>query len=266
MALASMRIDGKSYFTVVSSNDIKKIIEEQHLQNSGLLDVATAVEVGKLLGGEAYVSGSVNVAEVTEKHYKEKRQKCADHKCKKIRTYSVSCMSKAFHLGVELKMVDTEKSNLIYDDTHNERWVWHTCSDSNYVLPSRSQGFNELALIIASKFTGKLMPYYFTFDIVLLDEADGDYSDEQEKMLENAIIYIEHKRYEKAEQLLSRLLDETQERSYVAAYNLGVVKEIKGELKEAKELYTLADKLALEPVAEIHEAMVRIKYSLKSTL
>jgi len=262
-ALASKRFDGECYFTMVSRNDIERIFQEQRLQNSGLLDEATSVEVGNLLGAQAHISGVVNVEEATDKHYREKRQKCADDKCKEMRTYTVSCTSRAFHLAVQLNMVDIEKGDLIYSDIQNERKLWRTCSDSNYALPSRSRGLELLALNIATKFAGKLTPFYYTFDIVLLDEPDVDYSDEQEKMLDNAIIYIDRKRYEKAEYLLSRLLDDTQEKSYVAAYNLGVVKEIKGELQEASQLYTIADELTLEPVKEIDSAMVRIKSSLK---
>ena len=82
-------------------------------------------------------------------------------------------------------------------------------------------------------------------------------------MLENALVYIEHQRYEKAERLLSRLLDETSERSYVAAYNLGVVKEIQGERQQARQLYTLADDITIEPVEEIDAAMVRIVQSIR---
>lgn len=262
-ALASKRIDGESHFTMVSRNDSERIFQEQRLQNSGLLDEATSVEVGNLLGAQAHISGVVNVAEATDKHYREKRQKCADDKCKEMQTYTVSSTSRAFHLAVQLNMVDIEKGDLIYSDIQNERKLWRTCSDSNYALPSRSRGLELLALNIATKFAGKLAPFYYTFDIVLLDEPDVDYSDEQEKMLDNAIIYIDRKRYEKAEHLLSRLLDDTQEKSYVAAYNLGVVKEIKGELQEASQLYTLADELTIEPVEEIDSAMVRIKSSLK---
>jgi tetratricopeptide (TPR) repeat protein len=263
-ALASKRIEGKSYFTIVSRHDIERIFQEQRLQNSGLLDETTSVEVGSLLGAQAHISGVINVAEATDRYYKEKRQKCVDDKCKEMITYTVSCTSRAFHLSVQLNMVDIEKGDLIYSDAQNERKLWRTCSDSNYPLPSKSRGLEMLALNVAQKFAGKLTPFYYAFDVVLLDEPDIDYSDDDKKILENAIIYIDHKRYTKAEYLLSRLLNNTQEKSYVAAYNLGVVKEIQGELVEAGQLYTLADGLTIEPVEEIDSAMVRIKSSLKN--
>ncbi|TXL23567.1 hypothetical protein BMR03_01905, partial [Methylococcaceae bacterium HT2] len=75
----------------------------------------------------------------------------------------------------------------------------------------------------------------------------------------NGLEYINQNRLDKAEQLLSNLLQSTQSKSYVAAYNLGVVKEAKGELLEAKKYYSLADQLQIEPIEEINTAVNRIK-------
>ncbi len=127
-------------------------------------------------------------------------------------------------------MVDIEKGDIIYSDALKGTNHWRTCSDQSNALPSPSRGLEILSQNLASRFASQLTPHYRTFYVVLLEDPDTDYSDLQEDMLENALIYIEHQRYDKAEQLLSRLLDETNERSYVAAYNLGVIREINGEL------------------------------------
>jgi len=51
--LARFKIDNKSYFTIVSRNDFKKIIEEQKIQNSGLVEQEAVVEIGNLIGAQA---------------------------------------------------------------------------------------------------------------------------------------------------------------------------------------------------------------------
>ena len=50
VSISKQRIDGKPYFTVINRTDLDTIIGEQKIQNSGLMDESTAVEVGNLLG------------------------------------------------------------------------------------------------------------------------------------------------------------------------------------------------------------------------
>lgn len=263
-SLASKRIDGKNYFTMISRDDIERILSEQHLQHSGLLDESNSVQVGSLVGAQALISGTVSSASSVDSRYKEKRQKCADKSCKEIYEYYVYCTKRSMNLSAQVKMVDIEKGDIIYSDMLNAMQDWHKCSDRSNTLPSKAQGLEMLSSHLASKFTGQLTPYYKTFSVVLLEDLDTDSSDAEEKLLENALISMDHNRYDKAEALLSRLLDATQERSYVAAYNLGVLKEIKGELQEAKQLYTLADGLTVEPIEEIDLAMNRINLSIQN--
>ncbi|MDD3061090.1 MAG: hypothetical protein PHW94_09160, partial [Sulfurimonas sp.] len=112
---------------------------------------------------------------------------------------------------------------------------------------------------MADEFTFKLTPHYRHFDVVLLEDPDLDYTDEQEKLLEVSIEYIKQKRYDKAEKFLFDLIDTTAAQSYVAFYNLGVVKEAEGQYDEAQEYYEKADSLMVKPVAEVSEAYVRIQ-------
>ena len=58
--------------------------------------------------------------------------------------------------------------------------------------------------------------------------------------------------------MLGELIETTDSQSYVAFYNLGVVKEAQGQYSEAKEYYETADKLMVEPVKAINAAVVRI--------
>jgi curli biogenesis system outer membrane secretion channel CsgG len=263
-SLASKRIEGENYFTMISRSDVERIFKEQRLQNTGLLDERSSVQVGNLLGAQALISGVVSSADSADSRYSEKRQKCADKACKELYEYTVPCTKRSMNVAAQVKMVDIEKGDIIYSDMLSAADDWYKCSDDSYTLPSASQGLERLSSKLALQFTEQLTPSYLTLYVVLLDDPDTDYSDEEEKMLENALIYIDHERYEKAEDILSRLLAQTHERSYVAAYDLGVLKEIKGELEEAKQLYALADGLTVEPVEEIDLAVNRIKRSINN--
>jgi len=129
--LAGKRIDGKNYFTMISRRDIERIFEEQRLQNSGLLDESSAVEVGNLLGAQALISGIISTADSSDSHYRERRTKCADKKCKELYEYTVPCVERTVTLAAQVKMVDIEKGDIIYSDALKGSRRWHRCSDQS---------------------------------------------------------------------------------------------------------------------------------------
>ncbi len=256
--LTKFKIDNKSYFTIVSRNDFDKIVEEQKIQNSGLVDSGNIVEIGNLIGAQAIISGNVGKATSQDSYFYEKRSRCADKKCKELIYYKVRCMKRVVGLSAELRMVDVSQGDIIYADTMHRSKTYKHCSDNSRALPSTEIVSQNLAESIANSFIYKLTPHYRNFRVVLLEDPDLDYSDQQEKLLEVSLTYIEQGRFDKAERFLIDLIDSTDAQSYVAFYNLGVVKEAEGNYSEAKEYYEYADNLMVEPVSEINAAIVRI--------
>jgi len=256
--LASFRIDNKKYFTIVSRNDFDKIIREQRIQNSGLVDQETATEVGQLIGADAIISGNVSRPTSQDSYYNEKRVRCADKECKKLVYYLVRCKKRAVGLSAELRIVDVAKGDIIYADTLSKNATYRHCSDDSNAIPSTEMAAQQLARSIAYSFTYKLTPHYRHFRVALLEDPDLDYTDKQEKLLDVSLDYIEQGRYDKAEIFLKKLVDATASQSYVPFYNLGVISEAKGKYKEAKKYYAYADHLMVEPVEEINDAVKRI--------
>ena len=256
--LARHKIDNKPFFTIVSRSDLNQVIKEQKLQNSGLVDTQDIVEVGELIGAEAIISGNVGKTSISDSHYYEKRVGCADKKCKQTYIYRVGCTKRVIGLSAEIKMVDVTRGDIIYADNIARSSTYKHCRDDSRALPSKESVAQSLASTIASTFTYKLTPHYRYFSVELLDDPDLDYTDEQEDLLENALKYIEHKRYDKASQLLTELVDTTDQQSYVAFYNLGVVKETQGDFTKAKIYYEKADNLTTEPVTAVNNAYNRI--------
>ena len=256
--LARHRLDNKKYFTIVSRSDFDKIIREQKIQNSGLIDESTAVEVGNLIGAEAIISGNVGKITSNDTRFYEERTRCADKKCKTLVRYKVSCTKRVIGLSAEIRMVDVVRGDIIYADTMSKTSTYKHCKDDSSVLPSREIAAQSMASTMANSFTFKLTPYYRSFSVVLLEDPDLDYNDRQEQLLEVSLEYIKQGRYDKAERFLFDLIDSTQQQSYVAFYNLGVIKEAEGNYKDAKEYYEAADNLMIEPVEEISSAYIRI--------
>ncbi|MEA1982462.1 MAG: CsgG/HfaB family protein [Campylobacterota bacterium] len=256
--LASFRIDQKNYFTLVSRSDFDKIIKEQKIQNSGLIERSKVVEVGQLIGAEAIISGNVGKPNSSDSYYYVKRSRCADKECKKLVYYKVRCQKRVVSLSSEVRIVDVAKGDIIFGDTLSRSREYTHCSDDSRAMPSKESAAQNLAASMAREFTNKLTPHYRHFDVALLEDPDLDYSDKQEELLEVSLVYIEQSRYDKAENLLKKLVDSTESQSYVPFYNLGVISEARGNYVEAKEYYSYADNLMLQPVEEINTAVVRI--------
>ncbi len=257
-SLSAITINGKKYFRVVSRDDFKKVIAEQRLQSSGLVEDSKVVEVGELIGADALISGRVSNPTSQDSYFYEKRIRCLDKKCKEFTYYRVRCMRRVIALFSDVKIVDIAHGDIIFADTMNRRRSYKHCSDDYRTFPSTSMVADEFADSMAREFTQKLTPHYKYFQVKLLEDPDLDYTDKQEELLKASLKYIEQNRYDKAQNLLLELVDSTGSQSYVAFYNLGVIKEAQGKYAEAKEYYEYADNLMLEPVEEINEAMLRI--------
>jgi len=264
-SISKQRIDGKSYFTVINRRDINKVIKEQKLQNSALIDESTAVEVGNLLGAQAIISGSVDVPTLHDDHYYVERTKCKgkgdERRCWKVK---VSCKKRTISLSAQIRMINVTTRSIIYEGDIRRQQYWSRCADDSKTLPSREAGTQYLANSIANSFAYKLTPHYRHIAVTPLEDPDIEYSDTQERLLENALLYIEQSHYDKAERLFRRLLESTASQSYVPFYNIGVIYEVRGDFKEAQYYYGAADKLTIEPVEEINLAVNRIKKLIKN--
>ena len=256
--LSNFEINNKKYFTVVSRNDMNKVIAEQKLQNSGLVNDKNIVQVGELIGAQAIISGNVSPITKQDSYFYESRVRCANRKCSELETYPVQCMKRLIGLSAEVRIVDVVKGDIIYADTLSRSASFKHCADDSRAIPSKMMVAQKLANSIADTFIYKLTPHYRNFHVKLLEDPDLDYTDKQEKLLKVSLEYIKQGRYDKAEHFLKELIDATDMKSYVAFYDLGVIKEAQGKYKEAKEYYGYADNLMVEPVEEINEAVIRI--------
>jgi len=260
--IASHKLNGKKYFTVVSRRDIDKVLKEQKLQSSEFIDEKTTTRVGKMIGAEAIINGEVTTARGISDAYTQRRKHCIKYdkekkKCVKYRYYSIRCNTTNATVSANINIVSVESSSIIHGESYTKSYEADSCQTYRRIL-SPSEALQRLSQSIAYDFVSKLTPKYIYFSVSLLDDIEFDTTSKQDKKLQNALKYIEANRIDKAEQILTELLDEFDGRSYVIAYDLGVVKEASGKFDEAKNLYYLADDISNEPIEELNEAIVRI--------
>jgi len=95
-------------------------------------------------------------------------------------------------------------------------------------------------------------------DFVILKEIDIDYTPEQMAMFNTMINYLDNYYYENAEDLLIKLVDSSEEVSYVVYYDMGVVKEAMGDYDGAERFYSVARRYNVNRLKCIEEAYERV--------
>ncbi|WP_456451531.1 CsgG/HfaB family protein, partial [Hydrogenimonas sp.] len=225
---SAVRVEGEPWFQVTSRSDMARLFEEMRLQESGLAQESRALKAGELLGATAIVTGAVTTAEVGDDHYTAERYECLDKKCKQMRKYRIACTRRTATLAAQVKVVDVERGTVLYGDTFKRTRSWNHCRDRSGGLPTRGEALEGLADAVASDFVARLTPGYERFSVELMDDPDIEYTDHEERLLENALAYVDHGRFDRAKALLGELLRRTGERSVTAAYDLGVLEEATG--------------------------------------
>ena len=267
--LAKHKVNKEKYFVVLSRKDIDNVIREQKLQSSELMDEKTSVRIGKLIGAEAIINGEVTSNAESNVYYdrtKTCRKYVKDKGCVKWNYFRVKCNTTQATVSLNVNIVDVENGSLIYGDTISRDYSADSCrSVYGYLLSnptrilSKSQALDKLALQVANSFVYKLTPNYIYLSVDLLEDIELDsITSEQEKKFENSLTYIELGRIDRAEQILSELMDELDAKSYVVSYTYGVIQELQGDFNEARELYLVADEETPEPIQEINRALIRI--------
>ncbi|OCL86598.1 CsgG/HfaB family protein [Arcobacter porcinus] len=272
-ALNGVTVEDKQFYTIVNRSAIDEIIKEQKFQYSGLANTKDSVKVGELLGAQALILGKVNTGE-EQRTETEVRNRCLDQKCTRTQSYYVYCTVSKYSLTTNLRMIDVEKGDLIYTNNYIKSKDFKECpNDANDLIgttlnllgdkkPEKNIIYDEMANEIVGEFLPNISPTTTKFYVELLDSPEISYNKHQKSQLEGALEYLKHKKIDRAEEILSDLLTSTNDKCFVAAYNLGVVKEAKGELELAKQLYSLADRQTLKPNKIIIEASNRIDQAI----
>ncbi|MDF1881080.1 hypothetical protein JHD50_07135 [Sulfurimonas sp. MAG313] len=272
--IAKYQLDKKRYFTVLSRKDLAKVMAEQKLQSSELMDETTATKIGKLVGAQALVNGEVT-SSGDEGSYEEAREKCLSYYkdgsgCARYKHYKVTCRTTEASVSGSINIVNMEDGSLVYADTISKNYNGDSCKDGvtnlgllsirtgDKKILSKGQALQMLSNKIANEFVYKLTPHYFYFNVTILDEVEYEINESTNKSFTNALALIKAGRMDKAEKILTKVNDGLNGKSYVVAYDLGVIKEARAQFDSAKKFYAMADELTEAPIAEINSAVLRI--------
>jgi len=265
VAMGKVKIQDQNYFTLVNRKELLEVLQEHKLQSSELIDPTTVTQLGKLIGAQTMVSGELSNVDAHTSYYYEPRKKCVlyskEKGCLRYKYYQTRCERLYATLSATISLIDVASAQILYADTFDESKTFSSCYGA--LSYSGTQVLNFLADTIAQEFVDKISPSYTNYSVEILDSLDLDtLSDTQEDRFEYALEFLELQRYDKAEEILGTLFMQSDSKSYVIAYNLGVVYEARNKLIDAKELYKTADTLSYEPNEAINKALVRIEQLL----
>ena len=253
--LADVTVNGKPYFKVINRDKIGDILRELKFQSSDLVGNRVA-KFGKLAGAEVLITGNVKTSAING-IYKKPEERCGAYnkkgRCLYTKTVYITCKTSNATFNASINAIDVNSARVIDAVNISKSYRGDSCEDeSRFILAQ--DALSNLADEAADDYIKRVAPHTIMLSIELIDDVDSiDLSTKQEKMFKNALIYIEHGRLDKAEYILKKLNEETGEKSYEIAYDLGVVEEALRKLKEAKAAYDLADRIIMESGAEPNE-------------
>lgn len=254
--IANVRFDDKNYFNLVDRENLKKVLKEKRLNDSGLVRLIKRNRNKGLAQIETLVTGKVNVNDVAKTNYLEgrtdyntclrsKTDKKGNSYCVKYRTYNVQCKANTYSVNTKIKVIRIRDAKTLFTNNYSQSKKLKKCIDQSTVLPTRRDQNTKLAAQIAKQFIVDIAPSYIYFTAELMDDPDIEYSKKNEAYLKSALALIKNKRVKRANKLLKSLVKDTKNRSYVALYNLAVTEESLGNVKTALTLYKRAEDITL---------------------
>lgn len=259
-SLASIRVNDAPFYEVVNRNALDKILEEQKLTMSGLVDTKSAVNLGKLLGAQGLYVGQITTAKYNDTPYKEDRSECVatndKGKCVSWRSYTVNCTKRTAQLTVVPKLVDVETAKIAYSQTFNETEVAKGCRDTT-APKDGSQMLTELRNAVIRKIRLDVAPHTEIVEVKLLTDTDDITSEAAKEKLNQGMAFAKNNR-------MSRACEIWEEAKSLAPssisylHNLAVCAEMNGNLELAQALLSEADKKLVKPNDIISASLGRV--------
>lgn len=263
--LTGIRLNNEPYFSVIERTAIDRIVKEQSLQLTGLVSAETAASVGKLLGAEGIILGTVTQYTTEDKPYTEKRSKCVEKEengeCKKEEEYEIECTERNAYVSFTPKIVDVSTGEIVASESLSGSTVNRACKDSETPLSGRREMLTKAKELPFEIFRELVAPYYVSVQIKLLTKDDSRIPSDVKKIIARGVKWTKDGRYDRACEFWNEAYKQ-HARGYAIPYLLGVCDEITGNLENALSYYEKADRRTGSPIREINEAIGRVNTTI----
>ena len=216
-------------FQLVDRTQLEKVLAEQNLENSGLIRDDQAVELGRILGVDAIVTGSVSYTSSDSNG----REKYSANKYYAKR--SVTCEARMKLLSVKTAEILGTHNNQV-TKTHKITAEGGCPSTSNLTVPY--QLASDASQDLARKLVNYFCPYYAKQTYMMKNIRVKAYRDRAK----DANKYVSRGEITSAYKLYKAIYDEDSYNPKVA-YNIGVLYEVVGDFDNAFKCYEVAYQL-----------------------
>lgn len=222
--------DGKTYiegiktniYQIVERSQLERIINEQNLSNSGLIDDSQAAKLGKILGADIVISGKISSIVNDEMSGSQGDR----------------MLSRTVTTEVTIKLVDVNTAQIIGSKTIKKKSNDIASNSEISGIKSEEQitkeNLSEISEIAVSYFAPGFEYMKFKLKEILVKEI-------REKA-ENAIEYAKKGDINAAYNIYNAIYGSDNYNAF-AAYNLGILNEVTGNFKDSYDFYDTAYQL-----------------------
>jgi tetratricopeptide (TPR) repeat protein len=293
IALQNVRIDDQQFFEMITRSRMLKLLAEQRLGLTGLIDPDKAAKIGKISGVQAIVSGRVTTYGVKENKYSKQTTRYQGNRQYNV---NVPCNALSAYVDFTVNFLDAQNGQIMASSSADGQLVAEECqgggdlselmakmitdaifqsiqkqTDNVKVVkmdipPRMLKGAADLAI---KSFVNKITPSYLSVPIVILEGDYGGFSASfKEKPQTEKLVQVNYEvgykygirgQWEDAIKQWEKIL-ETDPQRPAAVYNIGVAFEMMGDLQIAeKQFKTAAD---MRPDDLFFDALARVRNSI----
>ena len=235
------------YFEVLDRQHLAKVLEEQGLAQTGLIDESSAVQIGNIIGAGVFVFGRIHTD-----NYDEKTSKGKQTKDKKGNTHQPHYRDGTYNLSVNVKLIDIQTAKILGVKTFNTRKTQRKTADNKPAPEVDVESLYRQCLNdISTQFLKVVAPHYARV------KAEFETDDELPEV-EQAITMFKIGEWDDGINLLQNATKKTHLEKEIRAksfYNLGLAQTYSGEFENA--LANLKKALLLEPDSSRYQNAIR---------
>jgi hypothetical protein len=220
--------------SVVERTDLEKVLQEQKLSNSGLIDDGQAAEIGRILGIEAIVTGTYTCNSNDE----QTKEEYTDLEGKK---HVSNCTKRTVNVEVRMKIVSVNSAQLIGNKDVKTNMTERKCDDQRSGLTS-VELLTERCLRSAAE---QLADYFTPHFVPEMLELEKIKTKEFKERAKEAVDFTEAGNFSAAYSIYKSILDMDMYNAQ-AAYNMGCLYYISGNFEKANEFWQMASEIDQE--------------------
>lgn len=213
-------------YQLVERTQLERVLSEQGLGMSGVIDDNQAADVGKILGLDALIMGSVSYTSVD----KNSTETLTDYETKQ--KYNVYCTERTVKAEVRMKIISVSTGEIIGNNDSSQAYKDKKCDDERSGLLSSTQladyCLRDIAYWMANYFTPKFSQIKYDFETIKVKEFK-DQAKEASKLASKGMIDEAFHVY--------NAIYEADPYNPKAAFNLAHLYQAVGEFDKAYELY-----------------------------